>query len=151
MTEIEVEAKENRMTLDELKGFVSRHDHDVINRHDLSALERDLAPDVVDHAADPGARGGVEGAREWLSMVFTAFPDVSASIEDIIAEDDKVVVRKVWHGTHRAPFMGTPPTGKEVSFEGIVIWRIEDGKLAERWAQIDRLSLTQQLGVVPGR
>lgn len=137
------------MTVDEMKALVWRHDHDIINEHDLSALDRDLAPDVIDHAAGPGAPPGVEGARAWLASLFAAFPDIGATIEDTIAEGDKVVIRKVWSGTHQGPFMGVEPTGKRVHFEGIVIWRIEGGKLAERWAQIDRLALMQQLGVAP--
>lgn len=138
------------MSLDEMKALVRHHDDDIINKHDLSALERDLAPDAVDHAAGPDAEPGPAGARAWLSTVFAAFPDVAATIEDVIAEDDRVVVRKMWRGTHEGTFMGVAPTGRSVQFEGIVIWRIEKGKLAERWAQIDRLGLMQQLGVVPG-
>jgi len=138
------------MTLDEMKDLVRRHDDDIINKHDLSALERDLSASVVDHDASPDAEPGLAGARAWLSAVFAAFPDVGATIEDIIAENDRVVIRKVWSGTHEGPFMGIAPTGKRVRFEGIVIWRIENGKLAERWAQIDRLGLMQQLGGVPG-
>lgn len=139
------------MNLDAMKALVRRHDDDIINQHDLSALERDLAADAIDHAAAPNARPGIEGARDWLTSIIAAFPDVRATIEDIVAEGDRVVIRKVWTGTHDGPFMGVAPTGKKIRFEGIVIWRIEDGKLAERWAQIDRLGLMQQLGVIPGR
>lgn len=138
------------MTLDEMKDLVRRHDDDIINKHDLSALERDLAPNLIDHAAGPDGEPGPAGARAWLSTVFAAFPDVGATIEDVIAENDRVVIRKVWSGTHEGTFMGVAPTGRSVRFEGIVIWRIENGKLAERWAQIDRLGLMRQLGVAPG-
>lgn len=137
------------MTLDEMKALVRRHDNDVINRKDLSALDRDLAPDYIDHAAPPDAPQGVEGARAWLSMIHGAFPDLKATIEDIVAEGDRIVIRKRWTGTHRGPFLEVEPTGKDVEFEGMVIWRIEGGRLAERWAQIDRLGLLQRLGVLP--
>ena len=137
------------MTLEEMKAFVRRHDDDVVNGHDLSALDRDLDAHAVDHASAPGSPPGADGARAWLSMLFTGFPDMQATIEDVIAEGDKIVGRKLWSGTHDGPFMGRQPTGKKIRFEGIVIWRIEDGKLAERWAQIDRLGLMQQLGMMP--
>ena len=137
------------MNLEEMKAFVKRHDADVINRQDLSVLEKDISPDYVDHSALPGVPSGLDGARIMLSMIHGAFPDLQATIEDAIAEGDKVVVRKSWTGTHEGEFMGIPPTGKHVSFEGIVIWRIEGSQLAERWAAIDRLGLMEQLGVIP--
>ncbi len=137
------------MKLDEMKAFVRRHDEDVINRKDLSVLERDLSPDYVDHSAMPGTPTGMTGAKAMLSMIHGAFPDLKATIEDAIAEGDKVVVRKSWTGTHEGEFMGVAPTGKRVSFEGIVIWRIAAGQLVERWASIDRFAIMQQLGVLP--
>lgn len=139
------------MTLQEMKELVYRHDDDVINRQDLSVLERDLAADFFDHGAAPGAPQGAEGARAWLSALHRAFPDVRSSIEDTIAEGDRVVVRKRWTGTHNGQFQGMAPTGKAVAFEGIVIWRIHNGKLAERWATIDRLGLFQALDASPPR
>jgi steroid delta-isomerase-like uncharacterized protein len=136
------------MTLDEMKAFIKRHDEDVINNQDLSILEKDISPNYVDHSALPGFSPGPAGAKAMLSMIHGAFPDLRATIEDSIAEGDKVVVRKSWNGTHEGEFMGIPPTGKRVSFEGIVIWRIEGGQIAERWAAIDRLSLMEQLGAL---
>jgi steroid delta-isomerase-like uncharacterized protein len=136
------------MTLDEMKAFIKRHDEDVINKQDLSVLEKDISPNYVDHSALPGFSPGLVGAKAMLSMIHGAFPDLRATIEDSIAEGDKVVVRKSWNGTHEGEFMGIPPTGKRVSFEGIVIWRIEGGQIAERWAAIDRLSLMEQLGAL---
>ncbi len=140
---------DDNMTLEEMKAFVKRHDEDVINRKDLSVIETDIAPDYVDHSALPGISPGLAGAKAMLSMIHGAFPDLRATIEDAIAEEDKVVVRKSWTGTHEGEFMGVAPTGKRVRFEGIVIWRIKDGKLAERWASIDRFGLMQQLGALP--
>lgn len=140
---------DTNMTLEEMKAFVKRHDNDVINRNDLSVLETDISPNYVDHAALPGFSPGPAGSKAMLSMIHGAFPDLRATIEDVIAEGDKVVVRKSWTGTHEGEFMGVAPTGKRVKFEGIVIWRIEAGQLAERWASIDRFGLMEQLGVLP--
>lgn len=135
------------MTINEMKNFVKNHDEAVINRKDLSFLETDLSPNYVDHSAVPGVSQGPDGAKIMLSMIHGGFPDLQATIEDMIAEGDKVVVRKFWTGTHQGDFMGIPPTGKFVRFEGIIIWRFEEGKLAERWASIDRFALMEQLGV----
>jgi predicted ester cyclase len=139
---------DSTMTLDEMKAFIKRHDEDVINRQDLSVLVKDISPNYVDHSALPGFPAGMAGAKAMLSMIHGAFPDLQATIEDAIAEGDKVVVRKSWTGTHEGEFMGIPPTGKRVSFEGIVIWRIKGSQIAERWAAIDRLGLMEQLGAI---
>lgn len=136
------------MRLEAMKDLVRRHE-EVINEQDLSVLDRDLSPDFRDHSAPPGAPNGIEGARAWLSGLLGAFPDLRSSIEDVIAEGDRVVVRKRWRGTHRGAFQGIDPTNRTVEFEGIVVWRVEDGKLIERWASIDRLTLFQGLGVLP--
>lgn len=137
------------MTLEEMKAFVRRHDDEVINKRDLSGLETDYTPDCVDHNGPPGLEPGPAGARAFLTVLLNAFPDLQSTIEDVIAEGDKVVVRKSWTGTHEGEFMGATPTGARVNFEGIVIWRVEGSKLAERWSAIDRFGLIQQLGVLP--
>jgi steroid delta-isomerase-like uncharacterized protein len=82
------------------------------------------------------------------TLLHTAFPDFHITIEDIIAEADKVVTRMLFHGTHQGPFFGIPPTGKYVEWGAIRIYRIADGKLVETWAMQDRLGLMQQLGAV---
>ena len=73
---------------------------------------------------------------------------MQVTIEDVVATGDKVVVRNTWRGTHRGSFLGIAATGKAIRVEGIVIWRIESGKLAERWATIDYLNMMRQLDVV---
>ena len=82
-------------------------------------------------------------------MNFTAFPDVHFTIEDQVAEADKVVTRWTWRGTHQGPFQGIPPTGKHVMVTGVGINRFANGKVVENWTNMDILGLLQQLGVVP--
>ena len=82
-------------------------------------------------------------------MFRSAFPDFHMAIEDLIAEDDKVVGRFTQTGTHRGEFMGAAPTGRQVGFTEIAIVRIAGGKVVESWFQPDMLSLYQQLGLVP--
>ena len=82
-------------------------------------------------------------------MLLTAFPDLHLTIEDLIAEGDKVVWRLNSKGTHKGPFMGIPATGKTASITGIVIFRLENSRIMEGWVNIDTLGLLQQLGVIP--
>jgi predicted ester cyclase len=120
------------MTTEEAKGFVRRHFEDFVNRQDLTVAERNFASDYQEHGADApaGSKPGPEGPKEYLAAAFRRFPDIHVTIEDIIAEGDKVVVRNVWRATD-------PQTQRQIEFGGIVIWRIARGKLAERWAYLE--------------
>ncbi len=84
-----------------------------------------------------------------IRMNHTAFPDFHITIEDVIAEKDRVVLRFNWSGTHKEKFMGIPPTGKHITVNTICIYRIEGGKVKELWAQVDLQGMMQQLGAVP--
>ena len=100
---------------------------------------------------DPG-NPGLAGLRELkgaLIMYRTAFPDFHITIEELIAEGDKVIVRYTDRGTHKGDFMGIPPTGKRFTATGIGINRISGGKIVEGWANWDMLGLMQQLGILP--
>ena len=94
---------------------------------------------------------GPEGVKRLAAMVHAAFPDLNFTIEDLIAEGDKVVYRYTIRGIHQNDFMGIPATGKAVKVTGIHIYRIGDGKLQEEWENWDMLGLLRQLGVIPQR
>jgi ketosteroid isomerase-like protein len=119
------------MSSDEAKVFVRRHFEDFVNRQDLSAADRNFARNYQEHGTDvpPGLPPGPEGPKQYLAAAFKRFPDIRVTIEDIIAEGDKVVVRNTWRGTDR-------DSGQKIEFGGIVIWRLAEGKLAERWAYL---------------
>ena len=108
-----------------------------------------LHPDVVDRSRPPGIAEGADGVRQQFEAFRAAFPDFHAVIHDQIAEGDKVVTRKVLHGTHRGELMGIAPTGRLVQTEVIDIVRIEGGQIVEHWNVVDRLGLLQQLGALP--
>ena len=91
----------------------------------------------------------LEQYKQLVTMYFSAFPDLHLTIEDQIAEGDKVVTRWTARGTHQGPFMGIPPTGKRAVVTGIAIDRFANGKFVENWNNGDDLGLLQQLGVVP--
>ena len=131
------------------KALLHRFYDEVINKKNLAAINEFIDSQVVDHALPPGMPAGIEGQKQVFSMYTTAFPDTHFTVEDMIAEGDKVVARLTIQATQHGAFLGLPPTGKHVTFTGIDIIRISGGKLVERWAETDMLGLLQQLGVVP--
>jgi len=122
---------------------------DRINAKDLESALTLFNPNYVEHSAAPGMPTGVEAVRAYFSMLFAGFPDVHATILDLIAEGDKVVLRASSEGTHTGSFMGIPPTGEHAKWSFIDISRLADGKIIEHWNETDQMSLMQQLGLVP--
>ena len=115
---------------------------------DESAADRYIGSDVVTHDGMPGQAPGLEGVKQTFRSLREAFPDMHVQVEDIIAEDDKVVGRFVVSGTNTGPFMGMPATGKAFTYDEIVIVRFKDGKIVEHWAEMDSMGMMQQLGVL---
>ena len=111
--------------------------------------ERHFAPDFVNHSAPPGLPPTREGNAAFSTAFRQAFPDYHVTIHDVIAEDDKVVTRKTFAGTHQGEWMGIPASGQKISFGGIDIVRIADGKVVEHWGEFDMLTLFQQIGAMP--
>jgi steroid delta-isomerase-like uncharacterized protein len=111
--------------------------------------EEYIAPDFVFHF--PGITGplDVEGWKESYAPFAAAFPDLHTTLEDIVAEGDRVTARLTSRGTHRDAFQGVPATGKRIEMSSIAIWRLRAGKIAEHWIILDALGLLQQLGAVP--
>ena len=89
-----------------------------------------------------------EAARQEAADFRQGFPDVVSTIEDLIAEGDRVVARWRARATHQGEYVGIPPTGKEVEFTGISVYRIEEGKIAQSWTELDELGLMRQIGAV---
>jgi predicted ester cyclase len=120
------------MTHTEMKEFIRNHFEEFVNRKNLRAGEVNFAPDFVDHGADvpPGLPPGPDGAIQYVGAALKKLPDLRVTIEDMIAEDDKVVVRNHWAGTDSA-------SKQRLEFSGIVIWRIANRRIAERWAYLE--------------
>ncbi|HEY3070527.1 MAG TPA: ester cyclase [Gaiellaceae bacterium] len=110
-----------------------------------------VAEDVVNHdeTLPPEIPPGREGVKALAQGYKMAFPDLVLTVEDQIAEGDKVATRWTARGTHQGELMGIPPTGKEARVTGTTIDRIEDGQIVETWTNWDQVSLLQQLGVIP--
>ena len=121
---------------------------EVWHQGDLGRIDDLFTADFVRH--DPGRElRGTEQNRQFISGLRAAFPDLHFTVEDQIAAGDKVVVRYRFRGTHLGDFLGMPPTGKQVSYSGILIYRIADGRIAEQWTEFDLLGFLRQLGVLP--
>ncbi len=137
------------MSTEENKAAERRFYEEVWNKHNLGTVDELVARDVVEHnPVVPGQAPGLEGFRQMVKMSLSAFPDGQITIEDQIAEGDKVVVRWTAYLTHRGEFAGIPATGKQLSVAGIDIYRYEGGKRVETWRQWDALGMMRHLGVV---
>jgi len=138
------------MSVEENKAILRRMYEEIHNKGNLAAADEFVASEFVDHnPPGPGVPPGPEGVKQGLGMFRAAFSDFHATIEDMIAEGDKVVARLTITGTHKGEFMGIAPTGKQVTVGVIDIVRIAGGKMVERWGQEDMLGMMQQLGIVP--
>ena len=127
---------------------LARRGYEALNQRNWTAFEELVTPDLVFHYASMTIQG-FAAYKQFVSMYFTAFPDLRFTIEDMIAEGDEVVVRQTARGTHQGSFMGIPPTGKEAVVTGINILRFAHGKGVEEWFNGDDLGMMQQLGVIP--
>ncbi len=137
------------MSVEESKTIERRYMEEVWTKGNLAAVDELVATNYVDHTPMPGASPDLQGLKQFVTVVTAAFPDWHPTIEDMIAEGDKVVVRFRGSGTHKGEFMGIPPTGKQVTMMAIAIHRIAGGKIVENWLQADMLGMMVQLGVVP--
>ena len=137
------------MSSEDNKALVRRFYEEVVNQKNTAAIDEFFAPNIVDHTASPGTPGGIEGPKLHLDMYLTAFPGLHLTVEDMIAEGDKVVARVTARGTHLGELRSTPPTDKQMTVTAIDIYRIAGGKFVEYWGIGDDLGLLQQLGVIP--
>jgi len=132
------------------KLLVRRAVEDIWNGGNFAVVDGLVAGDIVIHGSTPDHDiHGPDGIRQFYGGLREAFPDISFTIEDQVAEGDRVVTRWTARATHKGAFEGIPPTGKQVRLHGIDIDRIVNGKVVECWPVTDELSLLQQLGVVP--
>ena len=138
------------MSVEENKALYRRYVEEVWNKGNLAILDELLAPGFVRHTANnPEGVRGPQAFREYVGLFRAAFPDFVAPAEDLFAEGDRVAYRWVFRGTHRGELLGIRPTNKYVTVPGIVVARIDKGKIAEEWESYDTLGFMQQLGVIP--
>jgi predicted ester cyclase len=116
-------------TAEQNKRLVISHFEDFVNRKDLAAIDRNMTADFLDHDGPGGKPAGRDADRDMMAAMHALIPDLHVEVKDAIAENDKVVVRNLWTGTNAR-------TGERIEFHGFVLWRIENGKIAERWATV---------------
>lgn len=141
-------------TAAENKEIVRRYYEEALNENRTDLLEELIAPDVVNHdplsdeTLTPEEARGFEGFRRHVEVFREAFPDGRLTIEDMIAEGDTVAARFTVEGTHEGRFSGVEPSGNKISGTNMVFYRVEDGKIVERWLETDKLEMLEQLGAL---
>jgi steroid delta-isomerase-like uncharacterized protein len=131
------------------KVVARRFGEEVWGRGDMQAAEEVLAEDFIEHNPVPGQAPGGEGHEQVLKVWRAAFPDLTITVDDLLADGDRVGLRWTAHATHRGELMGMPATGRRVTLTGIDILRIVDGRIVERWSEFNHAEMLQQLGALP--
>lgn len=137
------------MIAEDNKALVRRYVEEVFNQRHLAAVETFIAAEDVDHTLPPNLPTNLAGTKTAIALFLRAIPDLRISIEDVVAEGDRVAIRYTSRGTQRGPFGPLPATGRRVMISSYLIARIADGKIVEMWGLDDQLGLLQQLGVLP--
>ena len=117
------------LTLEQMRKFVTDHFEDFVNKRNAAVIRKNMTSDFHDHDGPGGKPTGVDGDEQMMLGMYKALPDLHLTIEDMIAEGDKVVCRNIWRWTDSA-------SGKKMQFHGFVLWRFEGKKIAERWATV---------------
>jgi steroid delta-isomerase-like uncharacterized protein len=122
---------------------------EALNRGDVGAADETFAPDCVIHiTGSPDPNLSVEGFKQMVSGLLAAFPDLHFTIEDQIVVGDKVGTRWIAEGTNTAALGEVPPTGRRVRVDGLILDRVENGRVVERWEQWDQMAMMRQLGLL---
>jgi predicted ester cyclase len=136
------------MSLEQNKAVTRRLFEDVYNAKNVALIDELTTPDYVDHNLTPGLDTGPAGLKQFVQVVAASFPDNHLTIDDVVAEGDRVAVRRTSYNTHTGePFFGISPSGNTAVFTGTTVYRLVDGRIAELWYNADALALFHQLGV----
>ncbi len=137
------------MSHEKNKAAVRRWIDEVFNKGNLTVVDELVDPDWVDHNPVPDQKPGIEGAKQAVRLYRTGFPDMVCTIDEQLADGDKVVTRFTVRATHRGEYMGTAPSGRRIDVKGITIDRFAHGKAIETWTEFDALGMLQQIGAIP--
>ncbi len=131
------------------KAIVRRYYAEVITKGNMAVFEDLVAAEIVVHGPGFPDLQGREAFRQSFRGFRAAFPDFHGTLEDLVAEGDRVVARWAESGTHRGDYAGIAATGKALTWTGMSIYRLANGKVTEMWVQMDDLGILRQLGAVP--
>ena len=137
------------MSTEQNKSIVRRWVEEGWNNQNAALIDQLFTPDFYQHETGPETVTNREALKPFHAAYLTAFPDLHFTIEDLIAEGDRVTWRFKATGTHKGPLMGAPASGKTATVTGIIIFRFEDSRMAEAWLNLDVLGMLQQVGIIP--
>ena len=137
------------MSAEQNKSIVRRWVEEGWNQRNTALIDELYTPNFYQHETGPETVTSREALKPFVAAYLTAFPDLQFTIEDLIAEGDKVVWRFKATGTNSGSFMGGPATGKTASITGTITFRLEDSRIAEAWLNLDVLGMLQQMGIIP--
>ena len=143
------ERRDGQSETERNKAVVRRFIEEVQNKKNMDVFDELNAPDFVNLSASPGMPSDREGGKMFLGGFLSAFPDSRVTIDDMIAEGDRVATKKTFTGTHTGDFGDIAATGNRVTLQYVDILRLRDGKIVEHWLSMDQLSFLQQLGAIP--
>ena len=118
-----------KLTLDQMKNFVREHFEDFVNQRKAAVIRKNMTADFYDHDGPGGKPTGVDGDEQMMIAMYKSMPDLHVTIEEMVAEGDKVMCRNIWRFTDTA-------SGQKMQFHGFVLWRFEEEKIAERWGTV---------------
>ena len=121
---------------------------EVVNKKNMTAFDELMDTSFKEHQVSPGYTDDYAGVKKFFTDMFTAFPDLKATIDIMVAEGDLVTAQATWSGTQKGPFMGAPASGKTVTFKTVDIIRIKNGKAVEHWGVTEDLAIMTQLGLI---
>lgn len=137
------------MSTNDNKSVIGAFIEDVINQGRLERADDIVIEDFVELDPLPGQAQGREGLKEMIRQMRSAFPDIRWTVDEMLAEGDKVFTRFTWSGTHEGAFLGVTATGRRITVKGMVIDRLVAGKMADSRILMDTLGMMQQLGALP--
>ncbi len=131
------------------KEMAQRWYSEVMSEGKTEVIDELCAPDFVDHDPLPGTTADLAGLKDFVGQIRAAFPDMQVTVDDVIAEGDRLAVRSTMRATHEGDFMGIPGSGKKVEVSNYDFIRFENDQAAEHWGVIDSAALMEQLGMAP--
>jgi steroid delta-isomerase-like uncharacterized protein len=128
------------------KALIRRLFDEVLNAGNFGLLDQLIGASYIEHNPVANQAGGAGGVRERVLRLRAGFPDLRFVLEELIGEDAIVAARYRWQGTHKGLFLGIAPTGRRLSVKGMDFYRLEDGRVIERWDTVDEFGMLSQLG-----
>jgi len=136
------------MTSEQTEAVAHRWHLEVVQEGNTGLADQILTPDVLIHVNGQESRG-VDAAKQLATALKTAFPDIRITHDEVIVSGDRVAIRWTSDQTHGGDYFGTPASGKRIHIEGLDLFHIRDGKIAEMWIEFDNLGILQQMGAIP--